>query len=68
MSVFLVILPVIGNSRCSTRAAIRVGVVLQPAAVAHLSIEHLAGGEGLAKVCFPHTATEWRLLLQTLSN
>ena len=29
-----------------TRAA-RVGVVLQAAAVAHLGIEHLAGGEGL---------------------
>ena len=28
-------------------AATRVGVVLQPAAVAHLGIEHLAGGEGL---------------------
>ncbi len=28
-------------------AATRVGVVLQPAAVAHFSIEHLAGGEGL---------------------
>ena len=27
-------------------AATRVGVVLQPATVAHLSIEHLAGGEG----------------------
>ena len=49
-------------------AATRVGVVLQPAAVAHLSIEHLAGGEGLTKVCFPHTATAWRLMLQTLSN
>ena len=49
-------------------AATRVGVVLQPAAVAHLGIEHLAGGEGLTKVCFPHTATAWRLMLQTLSN
>ena len=28
-------------------AATRVGVVLQPAAVAYFSIEHLAGGEGL---------------------
>ena len=28
-------------------AATRVGVVLQPAAVAHLGVEHLAGGEGL---------------------
>ena len=28
-------------------AATRVGVVLQPAAVAHFGIEHLTGGEGL---------------------
>ena len=49
-------------------AATRVGVVLQPAAVAHLGVEHLAGGEGLTKVCFPHTATSCRLRLQTLSN
>lgn len=38
-------------------AATRVGVVLQPAAVAHFGIEHLTGGEGLTKVCFQHTAT-----------
>jgi len=28
-------------------ASTRVGVVLQTAAIAHLSVEHLAGGEGL---------------------
>ncbi len=33
----------------------------------HLSIGHLAGGEYLTKVCFPHTATVWRLMLQTFS-
>ena len=38
-------------------AAARVGVVLQAATVAHFGIEHLAGGEGLTKVCFQHTAT-----------
>ena len=39
-------------------AATRVGVVLQPAAVAHLGIEHLTGGEGMTKVCCSHTAAD----------
>ena len=34
------------------------GVIFKPAAVADLCIEHLAGGEGMTKVCCSHTTAD----------
>ena len=45
-------------------AIARVGVVLEAAAVAHLGIEHLAGGEGLVTLDEVQNV-EWHVVVTT---